>query len=293
MSIFLQLLFNGIIAGSIYALIASGFSLIYSANRFVHFAHGSVAAFGGYMVFLFFTRLGIRFPLAAVLAIVGAMLLGGIIFSLVYQPLQRRGSSNAILLIAGLGLMILIDNTLLLTFGASVKTINLLTIGKGMEIFGAIITPLQLVIVITSLILLTLLFLFVNKTKQGKIMRAVADNAELASISGINITRVQLMGFLVGSGMAGIAGILIGLEQNLEPIMGVQLIVKGFTGAIIGGITSLPGSVLGSYLLGLVENFGIWYLPSGYKDAIAFTLLLLFLLVRPNGILGVNKGVRE
>jgi len=291
--IFNQLFVNGIIAGSIYALVASGFSLIYSTNRFVHFAHGAVAAIGAYFLFTFFSLWGLNFYLAGFLTVIATACVGALVFAAVYHPLMRRKSSAAILLIAGLGLSILLDNILLLIFGADVKTIGFFTVNKGVEIFGAIITPLQIVIVVTSFVLLIVLWLFVYKTKFGRIIRAVADNPELARITGINTRLVQYVGFMIGSAMAGVAGILIGMEQNLEPTMGVNLIVKGFTGAVIGGVTSLPGSVLGSYLLGLVENFGIWYLPSGYKDAIAFTLLLLFLLVKPTGILGINKGVRE
>ncbi len=289
----LQLLFNGLIAGSIYALIASGFSLIYSATRFVHFAHGSVAAIGAYILFFSFTVSGMPFWLAVILSIVGTALFGVLFFGILYRPLMKRGSSNAILLIAGLGLMIFVDNMLLLMFGADVKTIGAIEVQKGVEIFGAIVTPLQIGIFCTSVVLLILLQLFVKKTTFGKKMLAVADNPYLADISGINATRIQYAGFAIGSAMAGVAGILIGLEQNVEPLMGTPLIIKGFTGAIIGGVTSIPGSVLGSYLLGLVENFGIWFLPSGYKDAIAFMLLLLFLLFRPQGILGINKGVRQ
>lgn len=293
LDIFAQLLANGIIAGSIYALVASGFSLIYSATRFVHFAHGTVAAAGAYILYTLFTLLGLHFYFAAVLTVLITGLLGVVFFRILYRPLMRRKSSNAILLIAGLGLMIFLENTLLLIFGADVKTLGFLRVSKGMDILGAIVTPLQLVIIITSVILLILLQLFVKKTLFGKKMLAVADNPELADMSGINAKHIQYAGFFIGSALAGVAGILIGLEQNIEPIMGTSLIVKGFTGAIIGGASSLPGSILGSYLLGLVENFGIWYLPSGYKDAIAFVLLLVFLLVRPQGILGINKGVRE
>lgn len=291
--IFNQLLMNGIIAGSIYALIAAGFSLIYATNRFVHFAHGSVVAAGAYIMYTLFSLWGLPFWLAAPLAIILTAFLGALLYRIVYRPLQKRGSSNAILLIASLGLFILLENALLLIFGADVKTINFIKVSKGVELFGAIITPLQIAIVITAVTFLIALGLFIKYTKWGKIIRAVADNADLADTTGINTARVQIVGFGIGSALAGIAGILIGMEQNLEPAMGTNLIIKGFAGAIIGGVTSLPGSVLGSYLLGLVENFGIWYLPSGYKDAIAFFLLLLFLIIRPNGILGVNRGVRE
>jgi len=123
-------------------------------------------------------------------------------------------------------------------------------------------------------------------------MRAVSDNKELAAIAGINQKRVSDYSFIIGSVLAGIAGILIGLEQNLEPTMGTTLIIKGFTGAVIGGITSVPASILGSYLLGLAENYGIWFLPSGFKDAIAFAILFLFLLFKPNGLFGFNRGAK-
>ena len=291
--IFLQLLLNGLIAGSIYALVASGFSLIYSATRFIHFAHGSVAAIGAYILFYTFAALGLPFFVCVLLAIVGTALAGVIFFRILYRPLMKRGSSKAILLIAGLGLMIFVDNMLLMVFGADVKTIGFIEVQKGIDIYGAIITPLQVVMFGTSVVLLISLYLFVTKTLFGKKMRAVADNPFLADIIGIDATKIQYVGFAIGSALAGVAGILIALEQNVEPLMGTPLIIKGFTGAVIGGVTSLPGSILGSYLLGLVENFGIWYLPSGYKDAIAFGLLLVFLLIMPDGILGIKKGVRQ
>lgn len=291
--IFAQLLANGIIAGSVYALIASGFSLIYATNRFVHFAHGTVVAAGAYIMYTMFSLLGLNFYVAAFFAIILTALLGALVYSIVYRPLQKHKSSNAILLIAGLGLFILMENLLVLLFGADVQTIDYITVSKGIDVLGAVVTPLQMIIVATSIALLIILGIFIKYTKWGKIIRAVADNDELADTTGINTAKVQVVGFGIGSALAGVAGILIGLEQNLEPTMGTHLMIKGFAGAIIGGVTSIPGSVLGSYLLGIVENFGVWYLPSGYKDAIAFVLLLVFLIVRPNGILGVNKGVRE
>jgi branched-chain amino acid transport system permease protein len=178
-------------------------------------------------------------------------------------------------------------------FGAKVRSIGHVEIAKGINIFGAIITHLQLVIVFISLLLFVLLFLFMKKTKLGRNMKAVSDNKELASIIGINYKKISDYSFILGSGLAGVAGILIGLEQNLYPTMGTMLMVKGFTGAVIGGVTFVPGAIIGSYLLGLVENLGILYLPSGYKDAIAFALLFIFLLVRPAGLFGIQKGVNK
>ncbi len=291
--IFNQLLVNSVIIGSIYALVACGFSLIYSTNRFMHLAHGTSVIVSAYIIYWLFALLGIPFFLAVVLTLILSALLGVGMYRFVYLPLQRKKSSNIILLLASVGLLILFENLMLLLFGADVKTIGYIKVTKGMEFLGAIITPLQIVIVVISAILLLFLYLFMKKTRLGKEMRAVSDNKELAGVMGINHVKIAYYSFIIGSILAGIAGILIGLEQNLEPTMGTNLMIKGFTGSIVGGITSVPASILGSYLLGIAENFGIWYLPSGYKDAIAFVLLFVFLLFRPTGLFGISKGVKK
>jgi branched-subunit amino acid ABC-type transport system permease component len=287
--IFFQLLLNGLIAGAIYALVASGFSLIYSTCKFVHFAHGGTIAFSAYFLYFLFSTLGLNFWLAVILTIIFAGLFGYLTNIIVYKELRRKKASNAILLIASFALLIFFESLILMLFGADVKTIGFLQVKKGVDFLGAIITPLQIVIVATSLVLLILLFLFMKKTKIGKAMRAVADNKDVAEIVGISAEKIYNWTFVIGSAIAGVAGILIGLEQNLEPTMGTNLMIKGFTAAIIGGIGSVPGGILGAFLLGLAENFGIWYLPSGYKDAIAFIILFIFLLFRPQGILGIKK----
>jgi len=286
---FSQLLINGLIAGAIYALIASGFALIYSTCKFVHFAHGSTVAVAAYLLYLFFSLLGLNFWLAIILTIVFTAGFGWLTNKVIYQKLRKRKASNVILLIASVGLLILFESLILLFFGADVKTIGFIKIAKGWEFLGAIITPLQIIIIVSSLILFVLLFFFTKKTKIGKAMRAVADNKDVAEIVGISAKKIYAWSFVIGSAIAGVAGILVGLEQNLEPTMGTNLMMKGFTGAIIGGVGSVPGAVLGSFLLGLVENFGIWFLPSGYKDAIAFIILFIFLILRPQGILGRKK----
>ncbi|MBS3061909.1 MAG: branched-chain amino acid ABC transporter permease [Candidatus Diapherotrites archaeon] len=291
--VFTQLLVNGLIAGAIYALVASGFSLIYSTNRFVHFAHGGTVAVSAYFLFVLFSTFHLDFFLSVLLTVAFSALLGILLNRFVYAPLRHRKASSVILLLGSFALLILFESVLLLVFGAEVKTIDFIPVSKGLEIAGAIITPLQIVIVVTSLVLLGGLFWFMKFTKTGKALRAVSDNREMAEVVGISSQKMFDYSFAIGSAIAGVAGILVGLEQNLEPTMGTNLIIKGFTGAIIGGVNSVPGSVLGSFLLGFAENFGIWYLPSGYKDAIAFVILFAFLLFRPQGILGVNKELQK
>lgn len=289
----LQLFINGLIAGAIYALVASGFSLIYSVCKFVHFAHGATIAFSAYFLYFLFSMLGLNFGFAVILTIAFASLLGLAMNFFVYKQLRKRKASSVILLISSFALLIFFESLILLLFGADVKTIGFIKIAKGIEIFGAMVTPLQIFIIATSFVLLSLLFFFMKKTKIGKAMRAVADNKEVAEIVGISSKRIYDYVFIIGSAVAGIAAILVGLEQNLEPMMGTNLMVKGFTGAIIGGIGSVPGAILGSFLLGFAENFGIWFLPSGYKDAIAFVILFIFLLFKPQGILGIKKEVKK
>lgn len=289
-SVVFQLLINGLIAGAIYALVAAGFSLIYMTNKFIHFAHGAVIAFGAYVAYFFFSLLGVAFGWSVLFAIIAASLLGYGMNITVYKPLRKKNASTVILLIASVALLIFMESLILLLFGADVKTIGYMKVAQGMNLFGALITPLQSVIILSSLLLLAGLFFFMKKTKLGKAMRAVADNKDVAEIVGISAERIYSWSFLIGSAIAGIAAILIGLEENLEPVMGTNLMIKGFAAAIIGGIESVPGAVLGAFLLGFVENFGIWYLPSGYKDAIAFILLFLFLLFRPQGILGRRRA---
>jgi len=285
-SIFPQLILNGVIAGAVYALVAVGFSLIYSVTKFMHFAHGAVLAAGAYFMFLFSSILGLHPFLAIILSLITTCFLGLLMNWVVYKPLRQRKASSAVLLIASIALMILVNSLLLMFFGADVKTLPLARFNPIFDLVGVRITFIQLVIIGVSILLLIATWLLMKKTRLGKAMRAVADNRDIAQTVGVNPEKVYMLTFLIGSFLAAVAGILIGLEQNLFPQMGVSLVIKGFTGAVIGGVSIVHGSVLGSLLLGLVENIGIWYLPSGYKDAIAFVLLFVFLLFRPQGILG-------
>jgi len=285
-SIAAQLILNGIIAGAIYALVASGFSLIYSIGKFMHFAHGAVLAVGAYMMYTFAVVLHWNFYLSIILAVLASMCAGQLMNLTVYRPLRKRKASSAVLLIASISAMTFVNALILLAWGADVKSIPVTN--PVFEVLGARITLVQVCIIGVSMILLACLWFLMKRTTLGKAMRAVADNKEVAQTVGINPEWIYSQTFLIGSFLAGVAGVLIGIEQNLYPQMGVQLAIKGFTGAIIGSLSSVPGSVLGSFILGLVENIGIWYLPSGYKDAIAFVLLFIFLLFKPSGLLGVK-----
>ncbi|MEK6800562.1 MAG: branched-chain amino acid ABC transporter permease [Nanoarchaeota archaeon] len=291
-SLLLQLTLNGLVAGSIYSLVASGFSLIYSTNRFMHFAHGVIVILAGYILFSFYSLIGFSFYYSVLSTLIYSSFIGFLINKTIYSPLQKKKTSSVILLIASISLLILFQNLIQLFFGAGVKDIDYIDIQKGLEFYEATITQLQIITIIISSILCVGLFIFMKKTSLGKEMRAVSNNKELADIVGINSSKVKDLSFFIGSFLAGLAGILISLEQNVSPSMGTNLIIKGFTGAVIGGISSVPASIFGSYIIGLVENLGIAFLPSGFKEAISFFLLFIFLLFRPEGLASLRRRVK-
>lgn len=288
MAILNQLIANGLIAGSIYALMAAGFSLMYSIQRFMNIAHGATYITGAFAAFWAAKILGLSFWIAFPIGIIAATVLGILINQLVYSPLQKEKEKDKALLLASFGVFLLVEAIILMLFGADVKSFGL-PVKRGMDLLGAIVTPVQLVIIGSAPTLFILLWFFLRKTKIGKALRATADNETIASTMGINVKLMTFMTTGIGSALAGLAGILVALEQNLEHSMGMSAVLKGLTAAIIGGIGNVPAAILGGYLLGLAENLGIWYLPSGYKDAISFVILIIFLLFRPQGFFGIKK----
>ncbi|HUU41668.1 MAG TPA: branched-chain amino acid ABC transporter permease [Desulfatiglandales bacterium] len=287
-----QVLLNGIIAGIIYSLIALGFTIIYRTVKFFHFAHGVVYAAGAYLAYTFTISLGINLIISFFLAATVTGLGGVVIDRLVYKPLRKRKAPNLVFLIASFGIFIFIQNLLQLIYGAQILTIRTGPVKEGHHFLGAVITDTQILILAVSISLCIGLWLFVKKTKLGKAMRAVADDPLAASVVGINPERIILAVFAIGSAMAGAAGILISLETNIEPTMGMNAILKGIIASIIGGIGSIPGAMFGGLFLGIAENLGIWKISAGWKDCIAFVILILFLLLRPGGIMG-NKPAGE
>jgi branched-chain amino acid transport system permease protein len=283
-----QLILNGIIAGSIYALIALGFTLIYGTVKFFHFAHGIVYAAGAYLAYTFFIQFKANPFISFFLSIIIAGLMGICIDRFVYRPLRKHNTSNLALLLASFGVFIFLQNVFQLIFGAQILTLRTWPVKEGHHLLGAIITDTQILIIVSSLVLFFLCWLFIQRTKFGKAIRAVSDDPIGARVVGINSEKIILIAFAIGSALAGAAGILICLETNIEPTMGMNAILKGIIASIVGGMGSIPGALLGGLFLGLAENLGIWQIQAGWKDAIAFVILILFLLLRPSGIMGVK-----
>jgi len=283
-----QILINGLISGSIYALIALSFTVIYRTVKFFHFAHGIVYTAGAYLAYTFIILLDIDPILSFFLASILAGVIGISIDRLVYLPLRRQKAPNLVFLIASFGVFILLQNLIQLIYGAQILTIRTGPVKEGHHVLGAVITDIQILILVVTCVFLGVLWLFIQRTTLGKAMRAVSDDPVAASVVGINPEKTILVSFAIGSALAGAAGILISLETNIEPTMGFNAILKGIIASIIGGIGSIPGAMVGGFFLGLAENLGIWKIQAGWKDSIAFLILIVFLLLKPGGIFGVK-----
>ena len=288
MGILPQLILNSLIAGAVYTLIALGFNLIYGVTRFFNIAHGALAAVGGYAVFFFSKTLGWNLYGGVILGVVIAGLIGYISDLLVYAPLRRRKASPMVQLVASLGIFTVIQAVIAILFTSQFQTLSSsqnLGTQHIYSIGGGVITETQVVILLTGLMIMLGLTALMKYTAFGKQVKAVSDDEEVASIIGINTHRMTGYIFFIGSAIAGLAGILVGYDTGIEPTMGMNLLLKGVIAAIVGGVGSVVGGVLGSFLLGFVENFGIWKIAGEWKDAIAFGLLILFLIFRPHGII--------
>jgi branched-chain amino acid transport system permease protein len=284
--VLLSLFLNGIIAGSIYSLIGLGFSLVYQTTRFFHFAHGAIYTFGAYFAYLFFTQLGFDRLIAFPLACVATMCVGVMCEVLVYKPMRKRNATDLTLLIASLGLYTLLQNIISMVWGDDTKTMRTGEVVEGHELLGARITDIQIAIIIVSLVLITLIAQILAKTKFGKTLRALANDPELAQLSGVNSDRYIMYAFAIGSFFAAVASIMISFDTDMTPTMGFNALVMGVIAVIVGGINSLPGAALGGLFIGLAQNLGVYWLPSKWQDTIAFVILILFLLFKPYGILG-------
>jgi branched-chain amino acid transport system permease protein len=286
MDILPQLIVNSIIAGAIYSMVALGFNLIYGTVKFFDLGYGALTAVGGYAVFFFYKTLGLDLYLSVILGMAITSVIGYLVYRFVYGPLRERKSSGMVLLVGSLGAFTAIQAIIAILFTSQFQTLSRSAgAGKTFNIFGGIITDVQLIILISGFVIMGIIAVMLKKTLFGKAIKAVSDDEEVAKIVGINTKKVIGWVFVIGSAIAGLAGILIGFDTGIEPTMGMSLLLKGVIASIIGGIGNVYGGVLGAFFLGFIENFGIWKISGEWKDAIAFGVLIIFLLFRPQGIL--------
>jgi branched-chain amino acid transport system permease protein len=286
MDIIPQLIVNSIIAGAIYTMVALGFNLIYGTVKFFDLGYGALTAVGGYSVYYFYKTLGLNLYLSIILGFLIAGILGFLLYKFIYSPLRARKSSGMVLLVGSLGAFTAIQAIIAILFTSQFQTLSQSAgAGKVYDIFGGVITEVQLIILICGIVIMAIMALVLKFTIFGKAVKAVSDDEEVSKIVGINTPKVIGWIFFIGSSIAGLAGILIGFDTGIEPTMGMSLLLKGVIASIIGGIGNIYGGVLGAFFLGFVENFGIWKISGEWKDAIAFAVLIIFLLWRPQGIL--------
>ena len=293
MSEFLQQLVNGVTWGSVYALIALGYTMVYGILRLINFAHGDVYMLGAFFALFAARWLGAaRDPNPALalavltLAMAGCGAVGFVIERFAYKPVRR--SSRLAALITAIGVSLLLENGGILLFGADPKFFPQIVPPRNIALGGGVtISNQQILILVVSLGLMLGLRFIVLYTRVGKAMRAVSHNHTAAALMGISVDRIISFTFVLGSMLAAAAGVLVALQNpKIEPLMGIMPGLKAFVAAVLGGIGNIPGAVLGGLVMGIAEVMVVGYLSPTYRDAIAFVLLIVILLVRPAGILG-------
>ena len=298
MSFFFQEVVNGLTTGALYSLVALGFSMVYGVLKLLNFAHGDlymIGAYIGYFVLQWFggaAHVSIAVPLLLlIMFVLAAGLVGGLgvaIERFAYRPL--RDAPRIAPLITAIGISFFLESSALLLFGAQYRVYNtseFISLSSGIQIGSVTIDSVQILVLVMGIVLMAGLRLLVNRTKLGKQMRAVAADREAAEMLGINVNFTITATFFLGSALAGVAGVMGGLLFNqVTPTIGFIVGLKAFTAAVVGGIGSLPGAMLGGLLIGLAESFATGYISSTYTNLLVFALLIVVMLVRPSGLFG-------
>ena len=284
---FLSYLINGISLGSVYAIIALGYTMVYGIARMLNFAHGDIIMVGGFTVFTIVTTMG-GSPVVGILAsVVVCTVLGVTIERVAYSPL--RDASPLAVLITAIGVSYLLQNVALLIFGSNARQFTSVITVPALKLAGGklSISSVTIVTILSCIVIMAALMTFINKTKMGQAMLAVSEDRGAATLMGINVNRTISVTFAIGSALAAVAGVLLcSAYPSLSPYTGSMPGIKAFVAAVFGGIGSIPGAFIGGILLGIIENLAKAYISSQLSDAIVFSVLIIVLLVRPTGILG-------
>ncbi len=290
---FLSYLVRGISLGSVYALIALGYTMVYGIAKMLNFAHGDVIMVGGYMVFFTFCKNQVPPVLAVLFAMCVCTLLGITIEKIAYKPL--RGAPKLAVLITAIGVSYFLQNSAMLLWKSDPKSFTSIVSFDGVTLFDGNlqISGETIVTILVSVVIMIALMLFVKKTKPGRAMQAVSEDRGAALLMGINVNGVISMTFAIGSALAAIAGaLLLSSYPTLTPTTGAMPGIKAFVAAVFGGIGSLPGAFIGGILLGVIENLSKAYISTQLADAIVFLVLIIVLLVKPTGLLGKKTTVK-
>lgn len=286
----IQQMINGLSLGSIYALIALGYTMVYGIIRLINFAHGDIYMVGAYVGYFATTILKLSFIPALLMAMVVAAITGMVIERFAYRPL--RGAPKIAALITAIGVSLLLEYGGILVVTPQPRTFPKVFPEQIYNLGGIIINSQQIVIMVVAVLLMVILTYVVQKTMVGKAMRASSFDIDAARLMGINVDNVISTTFAIGSGLAAAAGVLVGVYYNsIDPLMGIMPGLKAFVAAVLGGIGIIPGAMLGGIILGVIEALVSGFFSSTYRDAAAFAILIIILLVKPSGLLG--KNIRE
>ena len=286
----LQQLINGLILGSVYALSALGYTMVYGIIKLINFAHGDIYMMGAFIGYFLITKYHMNFFVALVLTMVLTAILGVVIEFLAYRPL--RNSTRIAALITAIGVSFFLEYSMVRLVGANKHAFPQTLATVKYNLGPVSVTNVQLIILGVSIFLMLALQFIVQKTKMGKAMRAVSVDSDAAQLMGINVNSTISFTFALGSALAGAGGVLIGLYYNsVDPLMGMVPGIKAFVAAVLGGIGIIPGAAVGGFMIGLLETFSVSIGLASYKDAVVYAVLIIILLVRPAGILG--KNVKE
>ena len=288
MSQFLQQVINGLSLGSIYALIALGYTMVYGIIKLINFAHGDIYMLGAYVAFITTTYFGFSFFPAMIASMVVCGILGVLIERIAYKPL--RHATRIAALITAIGVSYVLEYTTQYVMGSEVKTYPTLLSNSSFSLGSVTISMQQVYIFTITIVLMIALQLIIKKTKMGRAMRAVSVDEDAAKLMGINVDTTISFTFLLGSSLAGVAGILVGIYYNsIDPLMGMVPGLKAFIAAVFGGIGSVPGAMIGGLFIGIAETMVVAYGSSLYRDAIVYLILILILIIKPDGLLGKNQ----
>lgn len=288
MSQFLQQVINGLSLGSIYALIALGYTMVYGIIKLINFAHGDIYMLGAYVAFITTTYFGFSFFPAMIASMVVCGILGVLIERIAYKPL--RHATRIAALITAIGVSYVLEYTTQYVMGSEVKTYPTLLSNASFSLGPVTISMQQVYIFTITIVLMIALQLIIKKTKMGRAMRAVSVDEDAAKLMGINVDTTISFTFLLGSSLAGVAGILVGIYYNsIDPLMGMVPGLKAFIAAVFGGIGSVPGAMIGGLFIGIAETMVVAYGSSLYRDAIVYLILILILIIKPDGLLGKNQ----
>ncbi|MBR3288818.1 MAG: branched-chain amino acid ABC transporter permease [Lachnospiraceae bacterium] len=287
---FLTYFVNGLSLGSIYAIIALGYTMVYGIAKMLNFAHGDVLMIGSYITFVFMSQMGINPIISVLLAAIACTLIGITIERIAYKPL--RGANSLSVLITAIGVSYFLQNIALLIFGANTKSFKSIVTIPPLKLFNGqlMISSESIVTIALCIVIMLALTTFINKTKMGQAMLAVSEDRSASTLMGINVNGTIAMTFAIGSFLAAFAGVLLcSAYPTLTPTTGAMPGIKAFVAAVIGGIGSIPGAFIGGLILGVLENLSKAYISAQLSDAIVFSVLIIMLLVKPAGILGKSN----